>query len=72
MPRLTSKGQVTIPKVVRDRFGLGPGSEVEFDVQGDLIVVRKASREAVLRQWEGAIALPDGVDAFVSSLRGDD
>jgi AbrB family looped-hinge helix DNA binding protein len=30
MPRLTSKGQVTIPKRIRDYLGLGPGSEVEF------------------------------------------
>lgn len=28
--RVTSKGQVTIPKGIRDRLGIGPGSEVEF------------------------------------------
>jgi AbrB family looped-hinge helix DNA binding protein len=28
--RVTTKGQVTIPKDIRDRLGIGPGSEVEF------------------------------------------
>jgi AbrB family looped-hinge helix DNA binding protein len=32
--RLTEKGQVTIPKRVRDRLGIGPGSEVEFEIDG--------------------------------------
>lgn len=39
--RVTEKGQVTIPKHVRDRFGIGAGSEVEFVVERGRIVVRK-------------------------------
>jgi AbrB family looped-hinge helix DNA binding protein len=35
MPRMTSKGQVTIPKRVRDYLGLRPGAEVEFQYAGD-------------------------------------
>ena len=33
--RVTSKGQVTIPKHIRDKLGVGPGSEVEFVDLGD-------------------------------------
>jgi AbrB family looped-hinge helix DNA binding protein len=32
---VTSKGQVTIPKPVRDRLGIGPGSAVEFELMED-------------------------------------
>ncbi len=32
--RITSKGQVTIPQDIRERLGLLPYSEVEFDVVG--------------------------------------
>lgn len=40
--RLTSKGQVTIPREVRDATGIGPGTEVQFSVDGDAVVMRRA------------------------------
>jgi AbrB family looped-hinge helix DNA binding protein len=39
--RVTSKGQVTIPKAIREEFGLMPGTEVEFVEKGGAIQVRK-------------------------------
>ena len=39
--RVTDKGQVTIPKELRDAIGVGPGSEVDFEQAGDSLVVRK-------------------------------
>lgn len=42
--RITSKGQVTIPKAIRDQAGLEPGTEVEFVVEGNRILVKR--REA--------------------------
>lgn len=41
--KITSKGQVTIPKEIREEFGLLPGTEVEFVPEGGEIRVRKAS-----------------------------
>lgn len=35
--RITSKGQVTIPIEIRERFGLLPGMEVEFAVDGEAV-----------------------------------
>jgi AbrB family looped-hinge helix DNA binding protein len=60
MTTLTSKGQVTIPKPVRDRLGVKPGDDVAFEVGDDgRIVVSKAhgkpkpSRFAALRGRAG-------------------
>lgn len=39
--RITSKGQVTIPKEIRDRLGLLPGTEVEFIEENGVARVRK-------------------------------
>lgn len=41
MPRLTSKGQVTIPIEVREQLGLTAGTLVEIDIRGDTAVIRK-------------------------------
>jgi antitoxin PrlF len=41
--KITSKGQVTIPKPVRDHLGVGPGSEVNFRLADDgSIVIERA------------------------------
>ena len=40
--RMTIKGQVTIPLEIRDRLGLHPNSEVEFELVGDSVRIRKA------------------------------
>ena len=41
--RVTEKGQVTIPKDLRGALGIGAGTEVEFERDDDVIVVRKSS-----------------------------
>jgi AbrB family looped-hinge helix DNA binding protein len=40
--RITSKGQVTIPKPIRDRAGLLPMTEVEFVLEGRAVRLRPA------------------------------
>ncbi len=40
---VTSKGQVTIPKSVRQRLGIRQGSKIEFSLVGDLVEMRVKS-----------------------------
>jgi AbrB family looped-hinge helix DNA binding protein len=42
MMKITTKGQVTIPQEIRERLGLLPHTEVDFEVRGDVVVLRKA------------------------------
>ena len=39
--RLTTKGQVTIPLEIREQLGLLPFTEVEFEIDGDAVKMRK-------------------------------
>jgi len=50
--RLTSKGQVTIPQHIRQQLGLMPNTEVEFEIDGDAVRIRKAAEQpARHRGW---------------------
>ena len=40
--RITSKGQVTIPVELRERAGLLPNTEVEFELDGDAVRIVRA------------------------------
>jgi antitoxin PrlF len=42
--KLTAQGQISVPAEVRKKLGIGPGSVLEWDEQGDQIVVRRAGR----------------------------
>lgn len=41
--RVSEKGQVTIPKALRDALGIGAGSQVEFERADETIVIRKSA-----------------------------
>jgi antitoxin PrlF len=43
--RVTSKGQITIPMAIRDKLGLLPNTEVEFELDRDAVRVRKARQD---------------------------
>ncbi len=51
---ITSKGQLTIPKQVRERFGLKPGDRLAFDLDGDTILLRVEKRRT-LEELRGSL-----------------
>jgi AbrB family looped-hinge helix DNA binding protein len=51
--RITSKGQVTIPIAIREKAGLMPNTEVEFDYDGNAVRIRPSRRKSRSgRGWE--------------------
>ena len=74
--KIGERGQVTIPKEIRDRFALGPETEVEFRVVKGSIVLKKAPKKLALRRWKGrckdsfAQLGYSSVDTFVDDVRG--
>ena len=81
--RVSTKGQVTIPKRLRDRVGIRAGTEVEFGLEGDEIRIRRSrSRqrpgptrgEKIVAEIRGtATANRDlSTDEIMRLLRGDD
>ncbi len=54
--KVGTRGQVTIPKAIRERLGIGPGTDVEFQVIRNSIVLRKKPRKLNLDKWKGHCA----------------
>lgn len=73
MATVTSKGQITLPRSVREALGLRPGSEVEFEIGQDGVRLRRRVSRADLEKWAGCLPasgdLAD-VDALMDDLRG--
>jgi AbrB family looped-hinge helix DNA binding protein len=72
--RITSKGQVTIPKTVRERLGLRTGDAVEFIEDTAGIRIRRHIPEGVFDQYRGYLKHLKGkdVDELIREMRGDD
>lgn len=75
---MTVKGQVTIPKRVREALRLSPGDGVDFDVNRDgQVVVRKAgarrdSKPDCFESARGRAQVPWRTDDLMALLRGPD
>jgi len=42
--KITAQGQISVPAEVRRKLGVGPGSVLEWDEEGDKIVVRRSGQ----------------------------
>ncbi|QUS37573.1 AbrB/MazE/SpoVT family DNA-binding domain-containing protein [Tardiphaga alba] len=72
---LTSKGQVTIPKAVRDHLGIAPGSEVNFRLgdNGDVVIERADGEKPTGRfaSLRGSAGPGMSTDELMALLRGE-
>jgi antitoxin PrlF len=68
---VSEKGQITIPKAIRDKLGLRPGTVLDFTAaEGRLIGVKKDPEDRIGR-WLGKGLLPGGlsVDDYLRQVR---
>ena len=42
--KITAQGQISVPAEIRKKLGLGPGSVLEWQDEGDRVIVRRATR----------------------------
>ena len=68
--KITEKGQVTIPKAIRERYGLYPGSEVRFAEREHRVVLQKAREQDVWEKYRGFLKLRMRTDDVIRLMRG--
>jgi AbrB family looped-hinge helix DNA binding protein len=75
--RITSKGQVTIPQEIRERFGLLPDTEVEFVASRHTVQIVKSKNparptrgQAMVRRLRGRSSVKMSTDEILALTRG--
>jgi len=74
--RITSKGQVTIPQEIRERFGLLPDTEVEFVAKKNSVQIVKAAKsskptrgQAIVQRLRGRSSVRMSTDEILALTR---
>ena len=74
--KIGERGQVTIPKKIREKFGLRPETEVEFSIVNGSILLKKMPKRSSIRKWKGRCKAGfkelgnSSVDKFINEVRG--
>jgi AbrB family looped-hinge helix DNA binding protein len=68
--KISEKGQITIPKGLREALGIRAGDRLEFELRGDFIRVRKQPDLDRLASVYGSVKLPAPVDQLIDEMRG--
>jgi antitoxin PrlF len=74
--KINRKGQVTIPKALREALGLRPQSEVDFIREGDRVYLRKATTLAnrgarLVAAWQGKASVKLSTDELMALTRSE-
>ena len=69
---VSEKGQITIPKPLRERLGLDAGTILDFGEEAGALIGRKRADVDPIARWRGRGRLPGGVsvDAYLRKARG--
>jgi AbrB family looped-hinge helix DNA binding protein len=68
--KVSEKGQVTIPKRLRDQLGIRVGDELDFEVeQGRLVAAKVTEQDPYDAVW-GTLKLDVSVDEAIDEMRG--
>ena len=68
--KVSDKGQITIPKAVRTKLGLRPGTVLEVEADRGRLIARKAGGRDVIDELYGSLPMDEPVDDYIERARG--
>lgn len=71
--KVTTKGQITVPKSIRERLGIEPGDVIEFVDAAGQVTVRRHDEGSRFQKYRGFLRLRRGQDpdVLLDELRGE-
>lgn len=67
---VSEKGQITIPKAVRAKLGLRPGTVLELEADRGRLIGRKADGRDAIDEVYGSLQMDGPVDEYLERARG--
>lgn len=69
--KIMERGQVTIPKKIRDTYGLKPSTEVDvIPLEEGILIVKKSSGKSPFHEVYGILNNPRDSDGLIEEIRG--
>ena len=68
---VSERGQVTIPKRLREELGIAAGQILDFEVEGGRLVATKTAQRDPVEVVYGALGSPGPTDETIAVLRGE-
>lgn len=69
--KLTSKGQITIPRKVREKLGISTGDKIQFKEKKGIFTIKKSVKESPFDKWVGYLkGKGDNTDGIIEEIRG--
>ena len=69
--KIMERGQITIPKKYRQRYGLLPATEIDFTPRTEgLLIVKKEPRDRGFREVYGLLHKKRRTDSYIEEMRG--
>lgn len=70
--KITSKGQVTIPKEIRNKLGIRPGEDLAFEEKNGVFYIKKSLKKSPFDKWVGRLKKYRGqkTGEIIKDLRG--
>jgi antitoxin PrlF len=69
--KVSERGQITIPKALRDRFGIYKNVEVEmFPTKEGILIQKRSRRGHPVDSVYGILSRPSDTDTYIEEVRG--
>ncbi len=68
---VSERGQVTIPKRLREELGISAGQVLDFEVEGGRLVATKTAQRDPVEAVYGVLGDPSSTDETIAALRGE-
>lgn len=69
--KLTSKGQITIPRKVREQLGVSTGDKIQFKEKNGVFTIKKSVKESPFDKWVGYLKNKGkNTDRIIEEIRG--